>query len=70
MYILIKLQNDTTTTSFTYDNYSDALAAFHSELAYRAEGRTSTMCAILDRAGDLVKHERWDTPDNGVNTEV
>ena len=70
MYILIKLQNDTTTTSFTYDNYSDALAAFHSELAYRAEGRTSTMCAILDRAGDLVKHERWQSDQIETNYEV
>ena len=60
MFLLVKLQNDSATVVFTYNNYSDALAAFHSELAYRAEGRTSTMCAILNRAGEVIKRERWE----------
>lgn len=62
MFLLVKLQNDSATTVFKYDDLSSALAAFHAELAYRAEGRTSTMCAILNRAGEVVKKERWEAP--------
>lgn len=60
MFLLVKLQNDSATIVFKYDDLSSALAAFHAELAYRAEGRTSTMCAILNRAGEVIKRERWE----------
>lgn len=69
MFLLVKLQNDSATVVFSYESYSDALAAFHTELAYRAEGRTSTMCAILNRAGEVLKRERWEAGAITENTE-
>lgn len=69
MFLLVKLQNDSTTVVFAYENQSDALAAFHTELAYRGDGRTSTMCAILNRAGEVLKRERWEAEAITENTE-
>lgn len=62
MYYLIIVQNDETPAVFAYTSYDEALARFHSELAYRAEGRISTKCMILD--GDLVMTDRevWTAP--------
>ena len=69
MILLVKLQNNSTTVVFSYESYSDALAEFHTELAYRGDGRTSTMCAILNRAGEVLKRERWEAEANTENTE-
>ena len=48
MYYLVIVQNNETQAVYRYNTYNEALAAYHSELAYRAEGRTSTKCCILD----------------------
>ena len=53
MYYTVIIQNDNTQAIFAYATLNEAKAKYHSELAYRAEGRTSTKCAIL-------------TPDLGV----
>lgn len=59
MFYLVIMQNDQTQAVYRYDNYDEALAAFHSELAYRADNRTKTACAILNGYGDMIKHEYW-----------
>ena len=59
MYYLAIVQNGTTQALYAYSNYDAALAAYHSELAYRAEGRTSTLCVILDEYGNTIKQELW-----------
>ena len=56
---LIIVQNDTTAAIYGYDDYDAALAAFHTELAYRGEGRESTMCVIVDSHGNTLKREMW-----------
>ena len=48
MYFVVMVQNNDTQTVYRYNTIEDALAAYHAELAYRAEGRTSTKCAVLD----------------------
>lgn len=53
MYYTIIIQNDNTQAIYAYSTLNEAKAMYHQELAYRAEGRTSTKCAIL-------------TPDLGV----
>ena len=55
-YLLI-VQNDSTAAVYSYDDYDTALTAFHTELAYRGEGRESTLCVIIDSYGDTVKRE-------------
>ena len=70
MFVLVILQNDSITMTHVHMTFSDALAEFHSELAYRAEGRTSTMCAILNRSGDVLKNERWQSEQVETNYEV
>lgn len=59
MYYLVIVQNNNTQAVYAYNNLDAALAAFHSEMAYRAEGRTSTKCAILDESMYIVKSETY-----------
>lgn len=59
MYYLVIVQNRNTQTVHAYNSYDAALAAYHSELAYRAEGRTSTLCVILNEYGSTVNQELW-----------
>lgn len=48
MYYLAIIQNNTTNALYTYNTFEEALATYHTELAYRSEDRTSTKCVILD----------------------
>ena len=48
-FYLVIVQNENTQACFSYDTYDEALAAFHNELAYRAIGRTATMCLITEK---------------------
>lgn len=66
MYYLVIVQNNNTQAVYSYNSIEAALAAYHSELAYRAEGRTSTKCAILDSELMLVRSETYTA---SVNTE-
>ena len=58
-YYLTKIQNDDTCAVFKYSNYDEALAALHSELAYRGNGRTQTLCIIIGGDGSIPKMEYW-----------
>ena len=49
MYYLVIVQNSNTPAIYSYDTHDAALAAFHTELAYRHESRTSTRCLILNQ---------------------
>ena len=62
MYYLAIVQNDTTNALYSYSTYEEALARFHTELAYRSEGRTSTKCAILDSDMYIVRSEVYTAP--------
>lgn len=57
MYYLVIVQNDSIPAIFSYETLENALAAFHTELAYRAEGRTSTKCSILDADLMTIRNE-------------
>lgn len=59
MFNLVIIQNNSARAIYAYDSYDAALAAFHIEMAYRAEGRDSTVCVILNRMGELIKREDW-----------
>lgn len=48
MYYLALVQNDETQALYRFSTLEEALSMYHSELAYRGEGRTSTKCLILD----------------------
>ena len=63
-YYVAIMQNDTTQVIHDHNDYSSALSEFHSELAYRGEGRTKTACAILDHVGNCVRSECWRLEDN------
>lgn len=69
MYYLAIVQNDTTNALYSYSAYEDALAAYHSELAYRAEGRKSTKCAILNDDLQLLRQETYIAPVSGNTGE-
>ena len=59
MYYLVIVQNGNTQAVYAHTSYDSALATYHNELAYRAEGRTSTLCVILDGYGNTIKQELW-----------
>ena len=65
MYYLAIVQNDESQALYRYNSYEDALAAYHSELAYRAEGRKSTKCAILDGDLQMLRQETYVAPVSG-----
>ena len=58
-YYLAVVQNNSTCALYSYDTYDAALAAFHSEMAYRGEGRESTLCIIFNSSGDILYTEAW-----------
>jgi len=62
-YYLAVLQNpgqESETKSLTdYVNYDDAMALYHTELAYRAEGRVATTCTVFDEQGTPIATESW-----------
>lgn len=66
MYYLVILQNpgydNAAQAVYAYEDFDSALAAFHSELAYRADSRKSTVCVILDSDGFTAKTESWKEP--------
>lgn len=70
MYYTIIIQNDNTQAIFAYATLNEAKAKYHSELAYRAEGRTSTKCAILTPdLGVLLRDEYHAEPNTEEQTE-
>ena len=62
MYYLLIVQNNNTPAIFGYESYDAVKAAYHTELAYRAEGRTSTKCMILNSDLNVLERESWDAP--------
>lgn len=71
MYYLAIVQNNETQALYRYNTYEEALAAYHTELAYRAEGRRSTKCAILNGDLQMLRQEIYTSPVSEVsdNTE-
>lgn len=69
MYYLAIVQNDSTNALYTYNTLEAALAAYHQELAYRGEGRTSTKCAILDSNLNMLRNEIYTAPVSEPNAE-
>lgn len=61
-YYVVIIQNDDTQAVYTYTDLDAALAVFHSELAYRGEGRNKTICTILNNLGHQMKTEMWARP--------
>lgn len=62
MFYLAIVQNDETQALYRYNTYEEALAAYHTELAYRAEGRRSTKCAILNGDLQMLRQETYTAP--------
>ena len=68
MYYLAIIQNRGESKSlYSYDTFEDALAAYHTELAYRAEARTQTVCSILNAEGQVLRNEVYTAPAVGTN---
>lgn len=69
MYYLVIIQNDTTQTIYSYETVDAAISMFHTELAYRGDGRNRTVCVILNKNGELVKREFWERPVESTQIE-
>ena len=59
MYYVIIIQNQNTQAVYAYESLDTALSVFHSELAYRGEGRNTTTCVIVNEIGETVKTDYW-----------
>lgn len=59
MYYLVIIQNQNTQAVYVYESLDTALSVFHSELAYRGEGRNSTTCVIINAIGETIKTDHW-----------
>lgn len=58
-YYLAKIQNQETLGLFKFASLDEALAAYHTELAYRGNNRNDTLCVILGENGNTLYKERW-----------
>ena len=63
MYFLTIIQNYSVPAIYSYQTKSEALTAFHNELAYRNEARTSTVCILYDRKGNEIERDYYDVED-------
>ena len=62
MYYLVIIQNEDTQAIYRHYSLDSTMVAFHTEMAYRAEGRTSTKCVILDSDMYIVRSEVYTAP--------
>lgn len=58
-YYLAIIQNDETCAIYKYADYDEALAKMHTELAYRGETRTQTLCVIIKGDSTIPNLELW-----------
>lgn len=59
MYYLITVQNGDTPSMLGYETHDAALAAFHNELGYRHESRTSTKCMIINDNLEMFERDNY-----------
>lgn len=57
MYYLVIIQNGAAQAIYAHETLDSALSAFHSELAYRHDARTRTVCTILNSDGEMLRNE-------------
>ncbi len=62
MYYLTKVQNKTTCACFAYATKDEAMAEFHTELAYRSVERTSTLCIVASETGAIIACDKYIAP--------
>ena len=71
MFYLVIVQNSSVPAIYSHETHDAALAAFHTELAYRHESRTSTRCLILNQelvileSGSYLKEVETTEPQEG-----
>lgn len=65
LYFLLIVQNHAIPVIRTYNNWDSCIAAYYTELAYRHETRTSTVCEILD--ANLMELRRGEYPEAAPN---
>lgn len=65
LYFLLIIQNRTTPVLRTYNDWDDCIAAYYTELGYRHESRTSTLCVILN--ADFMELRRGEYPEMAPN---
>lgn len=71
MYYLAIIQNHGESNAlFPFNSFEEALARFHSELAYRHESRTQTVCSILNSEGQVLRNETYTAPAPGPTEPV
>lgn len=59
-YLFLVIQNHTTPNVQVKSSFDAALAAFHTELGYRHETRTSTICIIMDMNGNELMRDQYE----------
>ena len=62
MYYTVIIQNNETPAIFAYNTMEDALAKFHSEMAYRHESRFKAVCGIYNEDLMPIKNEVYTAP--------
>lgn len=63
MYYLAIIQNHGEANAlYPFNSFEEALARYHTELAYRATSRTQTVCSILNSEGQVLRNETYTAP--------
>lgn len=61
-YYLTIVQNDAVCACYAYESRSAAMAAYHTELAYRADSRASTLCIVVNSNGTVIACDKYTAP--------
>lgn len=59
LYFLLVVQNHSIPAVSTFNSWDRVLAAYYTELAYRDQERTHTLCEILDSDLTVLRREAW-----------
>ena len=61
-YYLTIVQNESICACYAYESRSAAMSAYHTELAYRADSRNSTLCVVVNSNGTMIACEKYTAP--------
>ena len=61
-HVVTIVQNEETTASFIYPDKAQAMAKFHSEMAYAHSVGVTTLCSVMNAAGSVVATDKYTAP--------
>lgn len=68
-HVVTIVQNEETTASFLFPDKPQAMAKFHTEMAYAHSAGVTTMCSVMSTSGSVVATDKYTAPPASVESE-